>query len=285
MSKLSYLHLDSKIDKTKNIIATFRVESMLPLEKAASEIVAESSIGTWTKVGTLKEKTFNRLVAKVFSIKNIIGTYQTEIGGPFWCSEKTENPKVNIGIVKIAYPLELFELENIPQLLSSVAGNIFGMKKINNLRLEDLEFPEKYVRSFKGPQLGIAGIRKITGIKNRPLVGSIIKPKLGLSAKEHAMAAYNCFTGGADLVKDDENLTDQKFNRFEDRVRETLKLAKKAAKEIGGKNICAFNTTAETGEMIRRAKFIKKSGGNCAMVDILTLGFGAIQSVSSNLTI
>ncbi len=265
MSNLSYLHLGEKIDKEKYIIATFRIESGLTLEKAASEIAAESSIGTWTKVGTLSEETFKKLGARVFWATEIIGV---------------DIPRgVIAGLIKIAYPLELFEFGNIPQLLSSVAGNIFGMKKINNLRLEDLEFPEEYVRSFLGPELGIEGVRKTTGIKNRPLVGSIIKPKIGLSAKKHAEVAYDCFIGGADLVKDDENLTDQNFNRFNARVKETLRLAKKAAKETGSKNICAFNTTAETGEMIRRAKFIKKSGGNCAMVDILTLGFGAIQSL------
>lgn len=281
MSIFSYLRLGANINKEKHIIAIFRVESCLPLEEAASEIAAESSIGTWTKVGTLSEETFGRLAAKIFDIKKVIGNFRTEACNQPWCSLKGRGLPFNVGIIKIAYPLELFEFGNIPQLLSSVAGNIFGMKKINNLRLEDLEFPEDYVRSFPGPELGINGIRKITGIKNRPLIGSIIKPKIGLSAKEHAKVAYNCFRGGADLVKDDENLTDQVFNRFNERVKETLRLAKKAAKETGNKNICAFNTTAETNEMIKRAKFIKKSGGNCAMIDIVTLGFGAIQSLRS----
>lgn len=279
MSSFSYLHLGEKINKEKNIIAIFRIESYAPLEEAASEIAAESSIGTWTSVGTLNKKTFSRLAAKVFDIKKIIGNYQTETGEPFWCAPKKGKCQMHIGVVKIAYPLELFELGNIPQLLSSVAGNIFGMKKIESLRLEDLDLPEEYVRSFKGPQLGLDGIRKVIGVKDRPLIGSIVKPKIGLSSKEHAKVAYECFLGGVDLVKDDENLTDQNFNRFNVRVKETLRLAKKAAKKTRGKNICAFNVTSETGEMIKRAKFIKKSGGSCAMVDIVTLGFGAIQSL------
>nr|VDS11129.1 RuBisCO long chain, Form III-c [uncultured bacterium] len=268
MSNLSYLHLGEKIDKAKNIIATFRVESNLPLEEAAGEIAAESSIGTWTKVGTLSEETFKKLGAKVFWAVKIVG--------------EEVSSGANAGLVKIAYPLELFEMGNIPQLLSSVAGNIFSMKKIIDLRLEDLEFPEEYVKSFSGPAFGIDGVREITGIKDRPLIGSIIKPKMGLSAKEHAKVAYECFSGGVDLVKDDENLTDQKFNRFNSRVKETLELARKAEKEIPStrdKKICAFNTTAETNEMIKRAKFIKKSGGSCAMADIITLGFGAVQSL------
>jgi len=265
MSNFSYLHLGEEIDKTKNIIATFRIESDLPIPDAASEIAAESSIGTWTDVKTMNSEVFANLSAKVFEIIKIVGE-EVAAGA-------------NAGIVKIAYPLALFELGNIPQLLSSVAGNIFSMKKINKLRLEDLEFPEKYVRGFSGPAFGIDGIREMTGIKDRPLIGSIIKPKMGLSAKEHAEVVYECFSGGADLVKDDENLTDQSFNRFNARVKETLKLAKKAAKETGQKNICAFNATAETEEVLKRAKFIKKSGGNCAMADIITLGFGALQTL------
>lgn len=279
MADLSYIHLNAKINKSENIIATFRIESGLPLEKAASEVAAESSIGTWTEVGTLSHETFGHLSAKVFEIKPIIGHRRAEVVGPMRHLPQGMHSRVNAGLIKIAYPLELFELGNIPQLLSSIAGNIFGMKKIDNLRLEDVEFPKEYVKSFKGPQLGLDGVRKITGIKGRPLIGSIVKPKIGLSDKEHAKVAYECFIGGADLVKDDENLTDQKFNRFNKRVKETLKLAKKAEKETGNKNICAFNVTAETKEMIKRAKFIKKSGGNCAMVDIVTLGFGAVQSL------
>jgi len=119
----------------------------------------------------------------------------------------------------------------------------------------------------------------LTGIKERPLIGSIIKPKMGLSAKEHAKVAYDCFMGGADLVKDDENLTSQSFNKFEDRVKETMKLANRAEGETRAKKICAFNVTAETSEMIKRAKFIKRKSGYCAMVDIMTLGFGAVQSL------
>ncbi len=265
MSDLSYLHLGSGIDKTKNIIAAFRVESFLPLKKAAGEIAAESSIGTWTSVKTMKKEIFNNLSAKVIEIIKVVG--------------QDIEPMANSGRIKIAYPLELFEPGNIPQLLSSVAGNIFSMKKIIKLRLEDLEFPESYARNFKGPKFGIKGVRETAKAKERPLIGSIIKPKLGLSAKEHARVAYECFKGGADLVKDDENLTNQKFNLFKERVEKTLKAVRKAEKETNSPKIYAFNITAETNEMIKRAGFIKKSGGNCAMVDIITLGFGALQTL------
>ncbi|MGC9048820.1 MAG: type III ribulose-bisphosphate carboxylase [Patescibacteria group bacterium] len=252
-----YLTPGFKPDPNNFIICNFYLEPAkdVKFSEAAVAVAAESSIGTWTEVGTLSVKTRRELAAKIFYL----------------------NPKKKV--VKIAYPLKLFEPGNISQFLSNCAGNVFSMKIVKNLRLEDVEFPKKYIQSFPGPQLGLAGVRQKIGVFNRPLIGAIIKPKLGLSAKEHARCAYECFIGGVDLVKDDENLTNQNFNRFAERVRLTLKLAKRAEKETGEKKICAFNISAPTAEMIKRAKFVKKMGGNCIMVDVVTVGFSALQEL------
>ena len=248
----SYLHLKEKFDPQTHITAVYRVESEKPLIKSVEEVAGESSIGTWTKITHQTEERFNKLSAKVFE-----------------ADKKTK-------IIKIAYPLELFELGNIPQLLSSVAGNVFGMKAIENLRLEDLELPEKYVRSFPGPEIGINGIRKIAQVSNQPLIGSIIKPKLGLPVDQHVKVALEAFQGGVNLVKDDENLTSQEFNLFGERVKEMLK----ELKNLGlGNKLYAFNITASTEAMNERAELVKTLGGNCVMIDILTCGFSALQSV------
>ncbi len=253
--KQNYLALGKRIIVAKHIIATFRIESTLPLRDSAQIVAGESSIGTWTTIKTMKAATFHRLSAKVIRLL----------------------PKDKL--VQIAYPLELFEPGNIPQLLSSIAGNIFSMKIIDKLRLEDLKMPAAYLHSFLGPAYGIAGVRRLLNVRERPLIGAIMKPKMGLSWREHAKYAAECFLGGADLVKDDENLTDQTFNPFEKRVRETLRLTKKIEKETGERKMCAFNITAPADEMIRRARFIKRSGGTCAMVDIITAGFAGVQAV------
>lgn len=252
-----YLAPGFKPDLNNFIICTFYLEPMkgAKFSEAAVAVAAESSIGTWTEVKTLKSKVQNKLTAKIF-----------------YLNQKNK-------IVKIAYPLDLFELGNISQFLSNCAGNIFSMKIVKNIRLEDVEFPKKYIQSFFGPQLGLEGVRQKIKVFNRPLIGAIVKPKLGLSAEEHAQCAYECFIGGVDLVKDDENLTDQNFNQFTTRVKLTLNLSKKAEKETGEKKICAFNISAPTGEMIKRAKFVKKIGGNCVMVDVITVGFSALQEL------
>jgi ribulose-bisphosphate carboxylase large chain len=252
MKKTSFVNLKYKPYKD-DIIATFRIESKLSLKDAAIEVAKESSIGTWTTLGTLEQKTFNKLAPQIYSINN-----------------KTKT-------VKIAYPIEVFELGSIPQLLSALAGNIFSMRCVDKLRLEDLSLSTKYINSFQGPKLGINGVRKLVGIKNRPLIGSIIKPKVGLTSKQHAQLAYDIWTNGIDVVKDDENLTSMSFNKFETRVKEVMKLKKKAEKETACKKIHVFNITAPMDVMLHRAKFVKKHGGKCVMVDLVSVGLDNVQ--------
>jgi len=203
---LNYIDLEYKPSKDDLICEFFiKVKNGSELENAIGGVAAESSIGTWTTTSTTKAY-MHYLAAKVFYIQKI-GT--------------------NSANVKIAYPNDLFELGSIPDIMSSVAGNVFGMKDVDGLRLNDIIFPENIVKSFKGPKYGIEGIRKITGIKDRPLVGTIVKPKIGLNVKDHARVAYEAWIGGCDVVKDDENLSSQKFNKFEDRLKETMKMKRK----------------------------------------------------------
>ncbi|MCX6785609.1 MAG: type III ribulose-bisphosphate carboxylase [Candidatus Komeilibacteria bacterium] len=251
--KHGYLNLKYRPKWTAEIIATYRVESKLPLAQAAQKLAAESSIGTWTKLSTLEQKTFNKLAPRIFLI----------------------NQKKKI--IKIAYPLALFEKGSIPQLLSSLAGNIFSMKIVDRLRLLDLELPDKYLNGFMGPAFGIPGVRKILNIKTRPIIGSIIKPKVGLSSAEQAKLAYTIWKNGVDLVKDDENLTDLGFNHFQNRVKLVMALKKKVEKETGLKKIYSFNITGLPDVMLKRAKLVKKLGGKCVMADIVSVGLDNVE--------
>ncbi|MEM4590174.1 MAG: RuBisCO large subunit C-terminal-like domain-containing protein, partial [Candidatus Micrarchaeia archaeon] len=250
-------YVDLKYTPSKDdLICRFYMEPRygISFERAASTVAAESSIGTWTDVQTSKPY-IKKLAAHVFHL----------------------DP--HSGYIDVAYPLDAFEPNNIPQMLSSIAGNIFGMKEVNNLRLYDIKIPKKMMQWYDGPMFGIPGVRKLLKVKTRPLLGTIIKPKMGLNVKDHAKAAYEAWVGGCDIVKDDENLASQKFNNFEKRVKETLKLRDKAEKETGEKKIYMPNITASGKEMERRAKFVKDHGGEYAMVDIITVGWSALQDL------
>jgi len=242
--------------KADDLICEFYLEAK-NLRKVAGGVAAESSIGTWTETRTV-QKYMLKLAAKVFNIKLL---------------------NANSAIIKIAYPNELFEPGNLANIMSSVAGNVFGMKDVENLRLNDIIFPKNIVKSFKGPKYGIEGVRKIAGVKDRPLVGTIVKPKLGLNTRDHASVAYKAWLGGCDVVKDDENLSSQKFNKFEARLKETLKAKKMAEKKTGEKKMYMINITAETREMLRRAKLAQDYGNEYVMVDIITCGWSALQTL------
>ena len=258
MTRINYENfIDLKYKpKETDVICQYRLTPAkgFSFEEVASISAGESSVGTWTDVHTMKPEIRKKLSPKVF-----------------YLDKKNR-------IARIAYPIELFELGNLPEILSSVGGNIYGMKSVTELFWEDVEIPKKMLDSFKGPRYGIEGLRKMMKNSNRPFVGTIIKPKIGLSSEEHAQSAYESWIGGCDFVKDDENLTSQDFNKFKKRFIETTKLRKKAEKETGEVKAYMVNCTAEAQEMIKRIKFVEANGGNYIMLDILTLGWSALQT-------
>ncbi|MFY9201129.1 MAG: type III ribulose-bisphosphate carboxylase [Methanosarcina flavescens] len=244
--------------KDTDLTCEFHIEPSagVNFEEAATHMAGESSIDSWTEIATLSPELAARLKPHVFYVDEGSQT------------------------VRVAYSEELFELGSVPQVLSAVAGNILSMKVVENLRLQDIAFPKSMLREFKGPKFGLLGVRKLTGVEGRPLIGTIVKPKVGLNSEKHAEVAYNSFAGGCDLVKDDENLTDQKFNSFEKRAELTLKLAEKAEAETGERKMYICNSTAPTcKEMIRRMTVLKDLGAHYAMVDIVPAGWTALQTL------
>jgi len=256
MSQLSYVDPRYKPGQSDLICEYYvRPAAGVTLRQAADAIACESSIGTWTDIGTMSKSIARRLAPHVFSVDN------------------------NTGVIKIAYDIDLFERGNVPQLLSSIAGNIFGMRVLKSLRLEDIRFPAAYLSGFKGPKFGVKGVRNLLRVEERPVLGTIVKPKLGLTARQHAKVAYRTWVGGIDAVKDDENLTSMVFNRFKDRVAATLKKRDKAEKKTGEKKVYFPNITSDTFEMLKRARDVKKLGGEYVMIDIITCGWAALQAL------
>src|SRR3989338_4501972 len=153
------------------------------------------------------------------------------------------------------------------------------MKALSNLRLIDAEFPADYIKGFRGPQYGIQGLRRLLKVKKRPITGAVPKPKIGFSAAEHANVGYETWMGGFELLKDDENLTSTPFNRFEERIRLCAKMRDKAEKETGDRKSALLNITGPTHVMIKRAKMLHNLGWEYAMIDVVTAGTAAVQTM------
>lgn len=230
----------------------FEKSEEVTVDDLVGRLASESSIGTWTTLDTLDDRIYDMR------------------GRSFWNDGNH---------VKIAYPLILWELNNVPQLMSGIAGNIFGMKAVRNLRLIDATLPLKYIQGSKGPHMGIDAIRKIFKKKEGPLLACVPKPKIGLTVDQHCKVAWDAWTGGVDLIKDDENLTSQSFNKFDDRVVNLAKTRDKAEKETGEVKDTLINVTAETHEMEKRVKLIADHGFRYFMVDVVTTGFSSIHTL------
>jgi ribulose-bisphosphate carboxylase large chain len=252
-----FIDLKYKPKKTDlKVLFYFEPAKGITKDDAIGRIASESSTGTWTTLFKLPPR-MKKLMATAY--------------------------KVDGNFVHVAYPLDLWEKGSVPQLLSGIAGNIFGMKALNNLRLVDASLPEEYLKHFPGPNLGISGLRKYFKVYDRPLTGAVPKPKVGFSAEEHAKIGFETWLGGFDLVKDDENLTSQSFNNFNKRVSLMTKLRDKAEKETGEVKDALINITAETKEMEKRAKFLHNHGWKYAMIDVVTCGSSAVQTLRDTL--
>lgn len=248
-------------DLNREVVVTFKVTPAkgFSIEDAAGAVASESSIGTWTTLyAWYDHDRVLKLMGKAFSFKDAgEGSYY----------------------VRVAYPVELFEEANMPAFLASVAGNIFGMKRVEGLRIEDIYLPEAFYRSFKGPYRGISGVRDVLKVYERPIVGTVPKPKVGYSPEEEEKLAYELLIGGMDYIKDDENLASPKYCTFEKRANAVMKAIDKAEKETGEKKTWLANVTADVREMQKRMKLLYDVGNPHVMVDVVVVGWSSLTYV------
>jgi ribulose-bisphosphate carboxylase large chain len=250
--------------KDTDVLAAFRLTPQpgVPPEEAAAAVAGESSTATWTVVWTDRLTAYDHYQAKCYRVEPVPGR-----PGEY--------------IAYIAYDIDLFEEGSIPNLTSSIIGNVFGFKALRALRLEDMRIPLAYVKTFHGPPHGIVMEREYLNKYGRPLLGATTKPKLGLSARNYGRVVYEALRGGLDFTKDDENINSQPFMRWRDRFLFAIEGVHRAVERTGEVKGHYLNVTATTMEdMYERADFAKDLGSVIIMVD-LTVGYTALHSMSN----
>lgn len=255
----------SGIDPESHIICTYYVETDGSLERAGEAIAEEESIGTWTDIGTVTTDIQRRLAAKAFQF---------------------EEKGKGIGLIKIAFPVDLFDLERggIPNIMSMIAGNLFGLSALKNVRLLDAEFPKSVLSHFPGPKFGLEGVRELAGTKKtrRPHLGTIIKPKVGLNPSQTAEVAYEAAVGGVDLIKDDETLVSQSFCPLEERLSKVMEKMDLVKEETGRTVFYALNITGNLNRLFEFADYAVENGANMIMLDILLSGLAVLQQLAED---
>ena len=253
-----YLHLGEKVDLDANVVCVYRVKTDMPMKTAAAAIATEQSTGTWTNVSTLDEKIFEAYSGKVIDIEGDRCT--------------------------IAFPVEDFSLDigGVPQIMSVICGNLFGLDALQGVRLEDCLFPKSMIREFKGPKFGIAGMRTALKRPEKPLVGTIVKPKIGLPPRGYHDYIYEAGMGGLTNGKDDETLSNQKFCPLEERVVAIAEAIDEVKQESGHRMMHAINVTTRGEKVLEVAEKAQELGASELMVDVLTAGFAAVQVLAED---
>ena len=163
--------------------------------------------------------------------------------------------------------------------MATIAGNLFELRAVTGLRLTDLRLPPSFAAAYPGPAFGIAGTRKLAGVEKGPLIGTIIKPSVGLSPEQTAQQVRELVDGGIDFIKDDELQADGPHCPFDERVRAVMRVVNEAADRTGKKAMVAFNLTGDLDKMRRRHDLVLAQGGTCVMVCLNSVGIVGLHEL------
>jgi 2,3-diketo-5-methylthiopentyl-1-phosphate enolase len=255
------------IEVDNYVVATYILETLPQRDvlKIAEGLAAEASTGTWVRVPTETSEIRNKYQAKV------IAAHEVSI---------TESYKKTI--VVIAHPIENFGSGMpISMILAGIAGNLYAVAAAH-IKLVDIILPKKLVKEFKGPKFGINGLRDLLSVRDRPFVGAILKPKLGMSPKDVSKVCYEVALGGADLIKDDEMQSNPSYCPRIQRLNAVMEALDQASEETGKKCLYALNITDRADKMLEIAENVVQEGANCLMINYLTTGFEGLRMIAED---
>jgi len=241
----------------ERIRASYEIVTALPAVQAAEIIAGEQSTGTFTRIPGETDELRERHGARVESV--------SATGD-------------SASVVELSWPLSNMG-PSLPNLLATVAGNLWELKQFTGLRLVDLHLPPAFLERYCGPQFGVAGTRKFSGVYDRPLIGTIIKPSVGLGPEETAAIVRSLADGGIDFIKDDELQCDGPHCPFSERLAAVMRVINEHAGRTGKKVMYAFNITGEIDEMLDRHDQIVAAGGTCVMVSIHSVGLVGLTAL------
>jgi ribulose-bisphosphate carboxylase large chain len=281
----------------ERVTATYFVETPLAVSAAASVLAGEQSSGTFVAVPGETEKLKQRFAARVEKIVELETVSAAALpgaragNGPFHRAELTVSWSVeNVG-------------PNLPVLISTLQGNLYELSQFSGLKLLDFEVPASFAAHFRGPRFGVDGTRELCGkwhrrpardgkpavdaaeptgetpVPPRPLIGTIIKPSIGLTPAQTADFVRVLAEAGIDFIKDDELMANPPHSPFDERVDAVMRVLTAHAQRTGKKVMYAFNISDELEPMRRHYDKVVASGGTCAMVSVNSVGLSATKAV------
>lgn len=258
----------------ERIQATYLIETPYKVEQAAAVLAGEQSSGTFVSVPGETDELKTRFAARVEHIEMLDDVSKPSMPGDVIANSVYKRAKVTV-----SWSVENFGY-NIPALISTLQGNLYELKQFTGLKLDDFELPDAYKNHFKGPKFGMKGTKELAGVGlERPMIGTIIKPSIGLTPEYTADLVKTLAEAGIDFVKDDELLVSSGNSPFAVRVEKIMEVINKFADKTGKKIMYAFNITGDLDTMKRNYETVVKAEGTCAMVSINSVGWAGVKYV------
>lgn len=257
----------------ERVTATYLIETALPVAKAAATLAGEQSSGTFVAVpgetAELKER-FAARVERITELDSVVTPSLPTGRAPAAAYRRAE--------VVVSWSIENFGT-NLAALVSTLQGNLYELAQFSGLKLVDFDVPPGFATAFRGPAFGIEGCRRLTGVRGRPLIGTIIKPSIGLTPAQTAAMVKELVEAGIDFLKDDELMADPPHSPFDARVDAVMRVINDHAQRTGKKAMYAFNVSDEFDAMQRHYDKVVSSGGTCAMLSLNSVGLVAAKKI------
>lgn len=250
----------------QRIEADYLVETAVDPGRAVEAMAGEQSSGTFVSVPGETAELKERSAARVESLETIEYDGQPSLPGAAKGDGTVQRARVTL-----SWPLDNIG-PSLPNLMATIAGNLFELNQFSGLRITDLRVPREFAARYGGPKFGVEGTRKLSGVYDRPLIGTIIKPSIGLDVEATSALTRTLLDADIDFIKDDELQSDGHVCPFDQRAEAVLRHVNDAAERLGRKPMFALNITGELDEMRRRHDRVLELGGNCIMVSLNSVG-------------
>ena len=257
------------------IEADYLIETAIDPMRAAEIMADEQSSGTFRPIPGETPELKLRAAARIELLEALEPVATPTLPGAMLPKDQQIWHRA---LVTLSWPLDNIG-PSLPNLITTIAGNLFELQPLSGIRLVDLRLPPAFGERYAGPKFGIEGTRAFADVHDRPLIGTIIKPSVGLSAEATGALVADLCAGGIDFIKDDELQADGPACPFEDRVKYTMWAVNSAADKTGKKAMVAFNLTGEIDEMRRRHDLVSDHGGTCVMVNLTGVGMSGMIDI------
>ncbi len=238
---------------------------------AAAHLCSEQSTAQWHRIG-VAEDFRPRFAARVLTLE---ATARPD-GFSYVVAGAPPGPVQRVRVT-VAHPHANFG-PRLPNLLSAVLGEgAFFAPGIPIIRLTDIRFPLSYLTAFEGPQFGVAGLRSLLQVYERPLLFGVVKPNIGLPPEAFAALAYDAWCGGLDIAKDDEMLADPAWSPLGQRAAAMGAARRRAEAATGVPKMYLANITDEVDRLIPLHDAAVARGASAVMVNALPVGLSAIR--------